>query len=139
MKLYVWVGAALVAATMPGASVLLASRQPPAATAGRQIYVTNCATCHGLAGRGDGPMAEFLSVRPANLALIAARNKGTFPTAVIERIVDGRQALKLHGSAMPVWGDAFSPPGGPDAGQVAAAKIRAVVAYLESIQDRPGD
>jgi mono/diheme cytochrome c family protein len=139
MKACILVATAIVAVTVPGASVLLASRQTPTTTTGRQLYATHCATCHGPAGRGDGPLAEFLRVPPSDLAAIAARNKGAFPAAVIERIVDGRQALKLHGSAMPVWGDAFSPPGRPDADPAVAAKIRAIVAYLESIQDRPGE
>jgi mono/diheme cytochrome c family protein len=139
MNVCVWLGAALVVATVPGASAPAAPRQAPAATDGRQLYATHCASCHGSGGRGDGPMAEHLRVPPADLVSIAARNKGAFPTAVIERIVDGRQALKLHGSAMPVWGDAFSLSGTPAADQVAAAKIRAIVAYLESIQKRPGE
>jgi hypothetical protein len=42
---------------------------------------------------------------------------------VIERIVDGRQALTLHGSAMPVWADAFSLSGTPAADQLAAGSI----------------
>src|SRR5207249_3010598 len=31
---------------------------PPAIDAGRQRYVTYCAPCHGLSGRGDGPVAR---------------------------------------------------------------------------------
>ena len=139
MNAGVWVGAALVVATIPGATGLLALRQAPAAASGRQLYAVHCASCHGLSGHGDGPMAEHLKVAPANLVTLATRNKGVFPTAVIEQVVDGRRALKLHGSAMPVWGDVFSLSGTPAADQVAAEKIRAIVAYLESIQKRPGE
>jgi hypothetical protein len=40
---------------------------------------------------------------------------------------------------MPIWGDAFSLSGNPDADKATAEKIRAVVAYVESLQQRPGD
>ncbi len=33
---------------------------------GREIYEQNCASCHGLAGRGDGPLAASLRPRPAD-------------------------------------------------------------------------
>ena len=137
MNASLWVGAILVLATVPLTGRL--ATQAPATAPGRQLYVTHCATCHGTSGRGDGPMAQYLRVAPANLASIAARNKGIFPRPTIQRIVDGRQMLTLHGSAMPIWGDAFSPSGNSAEDEVAAAKIRDIVTYLESIQDRPGE
>jgi copper transport protein len=33
---------------------------------GRQIYTPNCASCHGLTGRGDGPAGVRLNPRPAD-------------------------------------------------------------------------
>jgi mono/diheme cytochrome c family protein len=33
---------------------------------GRELYEQNCATCHGLSGRGDGPLAASLRPRPAD-------------------------------------------------------------------------
>ncbi len=85
-------------------------------------------------------MAAYLNVPPANLTTIATRNRGVFPTEVVHRIVDGRRALKTHGdSAMPIWGDAFSLSGGADTEKATAEKIRRLVAYVESIQQRPGD
>jgi mono/diheme cytochrome c family protein len=134
-----WLGLVLVAAVTPLSSVRPASRQPADVATGRALYLTHCATCHGKAGRGDGPMAPYLSVAPTNLATISTRHQGVFPTELIQRIVDGRQALTLHGSSMPVWGDALSPAGNAAADEAAAAKIRAIVAYLRSIQDRAGE
>jgi mono/diheme cytochrome c family protein len=136
MRALLSVGAAVVLATVP-LTGRLASQQ--AAAPGRSLYLTHCATCHGASGRGDGPMAQYLRVPPANLATIAARNKGVFPTATIQRIVDGRQMLAVHGSEMPIWGDAFSPAGNAAQDEVAAAKIRAIVTYLEALQDHPGE
>ena len=33
---------------------------------GRELYEAQCASCHGLAGRGDGPLAATLRPRPAD-------------------------------------------------------------------------
>jgi mono/diheme cytochrome c family protein len=41
--------------------------QQEAVTAGRDLYVTNCASCHGDSAAGDGPAGQGLDPRPANL------------------------------------------------------------------------
>ena len=103
MSASLWLGLALVAVVAPLSGVRPASEQPADEAAGRRLYLTHCASCHGKAGRGDGPMAPYLRVAPTNLAVISTRHEGVFPTELIQRIVDGRQALPLHGSAMPIW------------------------------------
>lgn len=48
-------------------TVMVAAQDLPAdLTRGKSLYQTHCATCHGLAGWGDGPTAESLRVAPAN-------------------------------------------------------------------------
>ena len=39
----------------------------PSVARGATVYAANCAACHGASGRGDGPAAAGLPVRPANL------------------------------------------------------------------------
>jgi len=39
-----------------------------AATAGADVFKTNCATCHGDTGHGDGPAGAALDPAPKNLA-----------------------------------------------------------------------
>ncbi len=39
----------------------------PSIDRGAPLYVKNCLICHGATGRGDGPLADQLAVRPANL------------------------------------------------------------------------
>jgi mono/diheme cytochrome c family protein len=69
-----------------------------------------CASCHGTDGKGDGPMAQSLKVKPSDLTRIAARNGGTFPLMRIERIISGEELPPTgHGTnEMPVWGPIFS-------------------------------
>jgi mono/diheme cytochrome c family protein len=106
---------------------------------GSSLFTTYCASCHGQSGRGNGSVANFLKVPPADLTQIATRNKGTFPAEKVYQIIDGRQTVRPHGdSQMPVWGEAFgkSMTGGSE--EATAARIRALVKYLESIQKAPG-
>ena len=35
---------------------------------GEKVYQTNCETCHGPQGHGDGPVGEALDPKPMNLA-----------------------------------------------------------------------
>ena len=47
-----------------------ASAEPYAAASvvrGAAVYAENCAVCHGATGRGDGPTADRLPIRPADL------------------------------------------------------------------------
>lgn len=37
---------------------------------GKALFETNCATCHGATGRGDGPAAKGLVPPPANIAAV---------------------------------------------------------------------
>jgi mono/diheme cytochrome c family protein len=107
---------------------------------GASLYRTYCASCHGAAGRGDGPMAEYLRVPPADLTRIQVRNRGTFASDQVAKIIDGRQAVRAHGPAdMPVWGDAFARSPIVTDDKAIEAKIREIVAFLASLQQRPAD
>jgi mono/diheme cytochrome c family protein len=126
------------AATVAGltlAGMLLAGRadaQSTSAATGDYLFRTYCAACHGSSARGDGPLADSMRKRPANLTEIAKRKKGAFQS---EELMRGRQPVKGHGGPdMPVWGDVFarSVDGGDPA--IVQARIKAIVAYLESIQ-----
>jgi mono/diheme cytochrome c family protein len=137
MTRFVWIGSigltlALSAAVVPR---VLAARQPDQAVdRGRQLFRTHCATCHGTTGHGDGPMVQYLRVRPADLTAFAFRNKGAFPAEAVHRAIDGRHTVRLHGDpAMPIWGDVFSPD------VTANQRIDDLVAYIEAIQERSGN
>lgn len=105
-------------------------------------YEIACLPCHGVDGRGDGPLAPNLKVAPKDLTQIARENGGTFPAARVAAMIDGRAAVQAHGlREMPVWGDRYRSHSEP--GESAAAvngraqmQIDALVGYLEQIQER---
>ena len=123
-----------------GPAVAQVQRAPAPAAAvesGRALFATHCASCHGKAARGDGPVADALRVRPADLTQLAKRNGGVFPSAETHRIIDGR-GVGAHGNPdMPVWGNVFKSAANATDKDV-AAQIDAIVKYLESIQERAG-
>lgn len=107
------------------------------AYSGISLFRTYCSTCHGLAGKGDGPMAEQLRYRPPDLTLLAERSGGHYPAAVVFQMIDGRKPLKGHGGPdMPVWGDAFKNSRDGFDEESVRGKIQAIVDYLGGIQER---
>lgn len=81
---------------------------------GKEIFQRQCAPCHGVHGRGDGPVAAALNPKPANLAdpdFQAQRSDD----ALVRTIREGK-------GAMPGFG-----------GQFTDAEIRALVGYIRSL------
>ena len=104
---------------------------------GSQLFRSHCSSCHGATGQGNGPIAEHLRQKPADLTTFTTRNGGTFPRERVYRIIDGR-GVPSHGDGdMPVWGEVFKRgTSGAGAGTV-ESRIEAIVRYLEGIQRRP--
>ena len=107
---------------------------------GRGDFMNYCAACHGVAGKGDGTVAEFLTISAADLTQMALRNGGIFPHQRAIEVIDGRAQVSVHGERdMPVWGDWFkfeadSDGAGAKTEKVVRERITALVDYLESIQ-----
>ena len=120
-----------------GAAVAEPPFDPVLAEMGKEAFPRYCGSCHGLRAEGDGPAADALRTRPADLTRIAARRGGSFPAGEIARFIDGRFALSSHGSReMPVWGERFG-ENIPEAGiaeEMTRGKIAVLVEYLKSIQ-----
>lgn len=75
---------------------------------GKQLYAQYCSSCHGVDGRGNGPVARDLKVKVPNLILLRKNNKGIYPTDRVMSAIDGRRAIRGHGDRnMPVWGEIF--------------------------------
>jgi hypothetical protein len=104
-------------------------------------YEVACMPCHGIDGRGDGPLARTLKVSPADLTQIKRSNGGEFPSRRVAEIIDGRVIVATHGKRdMPVWGDRYrvSVPGENPAmvERRVRTQIEALISYLKSIQEQ---
>ncbi|MDA7427021.1 c-type cytochrome [Primorskyibacter aestuariivivens] len=108
--------------------------------AGKGEYMAYCATCHGEAGLGDGPMAEFMSLRVPDLTTITQANDGVFPFLQVVHAIDGRSGVMAHGREMPVWGNRFMTEAGDAmAGDYShvyevRGRILSLAYYIESLQ-----
>ena len=79
---------------------------PDAIAAGEEIYTTNCATCHGENGKGDGPAAAGLDPQPADFtdqAMMMDMSDGY----LFWRVTEGG-AFEPFNSAMPPWGQSLT-------------------------------
>lgn len=101
---------------------------------GRTEYQSSCAACHGIDGKGNGPVSKELKTPPADLTVLAKNNNGVFPYDMVYQVIDGRNStIVSHGTGeMPIWGYRFGPP------QAFRFKNRilAVIDYLKTIQGK---
>jgi caa(3)-type oxidase subunit IV len=93
----------------------------PAAFDAAGAYATTCATCHGAAGAGDGPLAANLTPKPANFtdpAFWSSRKDAELLKAIREGgAAVGKSAM------MPAWGSMFD-----------EAKATTLVTYLHTLK-----
>jgi len=64
---------------------------------GRDFYMQNCFTCHGVTGAGDGPRAYFINPMPRDFLLETSQKYLNRPT-LFDAISKGRVR-----SEMPAW------------------------------------
>lgn len=107
---------------------------------GKREFEAKCASCHGLGGKGDGPVAPFLARPLPDLTLLARRNGGVLPMARLYEVVEG-SGVAAHGSReMPVWGFEYrlqaqeSYGAAFDAEAYARARILTLLEYLNRLQ-----
>lgn len=129
----VFVPLVLIVLTAVGTVLAAGQTASTAAISGSDLFYNNCAACHGVTGKGDGPMGQVLRVRPADLTTLAKRTGGKFPAAEVYQMIDGRNpAVRGHGGPdMPVWGDVFAAKG-----STASVKdrVNALVKHIETLQ-----
>lgn len=106
------------APTAPSQPALVAGA--PTAAQGEALYKQYCAACHGLEGRGNGPAAAGLPVKPADHANAAVMSKIS-DAELFKAIKEGGQAVGKS-SAMPPWG-----------GSLKDEQIRALVLHVRSL------
>ena len=117
------------------------------ADTGQQEYYNKCASCHGVDAKGQGLVAKFLIKAPTDLTALSKNNGGVFPFGRVYGVIDGRQAVKLHGErTMPVWGRGYLREETGATSHVAGTKadrelyvrlrILALIDYLNQLQGK---
>lgn len=110
---------------------------------GKQEFDSNCAVCHGISGKGNGPYVELLRRSPTDLTKLAKSNGGVFPVNRVYETIEGAN-VPSHGSRdMPIWGTAYRVQAGeyyvdvpynPDA--YVRSRVLALVEYINRLQER---
>src|SRR5262249_46962360 len=112
---------------------------------GRNEFLRSCASCHGVSGKGDGPVAKSLSSPPSDLTRLSEANNGVYPISRVHEVIDGRIERLVHGTRdMPVWGDRYmremtSPESGGWVSKewdeaIVRRRILALVEYISTLQ-----
>jgi cbb3-type cytochrome c oxidase subunit III len=92
---------------------------------GYQLYKTYCMICHGVEGKGDGPLAMKLGdVRPTDLT--DAARMGKHSDKEVFQIIQGTADHAVIDGQVPRWGMAISGP-----------QIESLVAYIRFLHDSP--
>ena len=126
----------LVSVVVSASAQIRNQRQSPIRPVnGISIFGNYCAACHGLDGRGNGPVSKALKRDVPDLTRLSVRNHGTFPAIHVRTIImfGADDLLLAHGwKEMPIWGPIFHEiEFYQDLGIV---RLENVTKYLESIQ-----
>jgi mono/diheme cytochrome c family protein len=96
----------------------------PDVAAGAALYATNCSTCHGARGAGDGPAAAALDPKPAHHSdgayMNALSNEHLFKVIKEGGVATGKSPM------MAPWG-----------GMLSDAQIWDLVAFVRSLAEPP--
>jgi mono/diheme cytochrome c family protein len=99
--------------------------------AGGELYLRYCASCHGMNGTGDGPVAKWLQPRPADLT------QSTLDLPALVDRIDGRRMVPGHGSSeMPVWAEVFNEEllDEPRAREITRLRVQALAEHVRSLR-----
>jgi mono/diheme cytochrome c family protein len=103
--------------------VILAHAQPLRAedrSEGKKLYQTYCIACHGASGKGDGPAAKTLPVKPADHTRANVMNQHT--DRYLFEVISKGGASVGKSSQMPAWGAVLK-----------EAQIQEVVGYIRTL------
>jgi len=103
---------------------------------GKQMFANYCAPCHGVDGRGQGPVASALQTKPTDLTLMSRNHNGQFPENHLVSVLRFGVETPAHGSKqMPVWGPVLRQLDHSSGSQKTdTLRIFNLVAYLKTLQ-----
>ena len=108
------------------------SANPPPAFEGRKLYVSYCLLCHGIDGKGGGPLAKAMKITPTDLSTTVRSRSDTILTKIITgagpQTITGRERHNLLSASMPEWKDVFD-----------RAQVEALIAYLRFLSRKKHD
>jgi mono/diheme cytochrome c family protein len=119
------------------ACVSVASAARAADHAGKASFDQYCASCHGTAADGTGPVAEEMKISPADLRKLGQKYGTPLPKPKLREIIDGREMVRAHGTGdMPVWGEQLvhNVPPTVNTTMFKRGTIIVIVDYLETLQ-----
>jgi mono/diheme cytochrome c family protein len=126
----------LVAVGIVGlAPALLKSAGPQGQTrfSGSADYQVFCVSCHGPSAKGDGVLAGALRKRPADLTQLMKKHDGVYPAdSVFKTLEDGHEQAD-----MPAWAGILAKSKESEGPDAAKERIRQLVKYLETLQQKP--
>jgi mono/diheme cytochrome c family protein len=118
-------GLILVVVTSWGSLPVMA--EPEMIAAGARLFSTNCQTCHGQDGNGNGPAAETMILKPRDFALAAFKfdtdadwQRGT--DTDLRNVI--RQGTAVFGGStlMPMWS------------HLSDHEVTSLIAYVRSLE-----
>lgn len=126
-------------------SVAFAQEDMGTTSIGKMEFQKNCAACHGMGGKGDGPFVEFLKQAPSDLTQLSKKNAGIYPQVQVYDWIRDVEKVRAHGTAdMPVWGERYSleiiekyGPMYSGPGSSVRERILELVFYIGTIQENP--
>ena len=112
---------------------------------GKREFEANCASCHGLDGKGNGPLGNLLRVGPPDLTQLAKKNQGMLPMNRLYEVIEGG-TVPAHGPReMPIWGREYriddaehlrEARGNYDSAALVRARILLLLEYINRLQAR---
>ncbi len=101
---------------------------------GKDMYMNQCAACHGADAKGNGPAAPAMKTPPTDLTMLAKNNHGKFPANHVYSSIVGDLNVPAHGSAdMPMWGNVYRSMSKGSAAEV-QQRISNLTEYIKSLQ-----
>jgi high-affinity iron transporter len=91
------------AAALGTAGAMDLPKAPLDTVEGHRLFATNCASCHGMTGAGDGPSAHTLSTAPPPIG-VKAQSPELTPTLAYNVVSVG-----VRGTAMPAFASTLTP------------------------------
>lgn len=131
-------------ATLFAMTATAASAAPPNVRIkdfGKTEFESNCASCHGMDGKGSGPVTPWLTKSPPDLTTLARNNGGILPMDRLYQSISG-EGKTVHGTReMPVWGQTFRTMAAEqymdypyDPEPIVRARILSLLEYINRIQ-----